>query len=304
MQQIDRGQILGNNLFINGACQVAQRATKALSTTFDYGSVDRMNWGVGGTVTAGTMQQGTGLSYGATGTSAQASGVSINSGGYLYAEQCIESKIAALIKNKNFSTSVLIEHNVGSTIYAAINIYALSTADDFSGGYSAVHTGTKTAIPTGTATLLTANNITGTDTSKGIIYDVVFYGDAVGAGLPAITTKTFNVTNWQLNQGAKATDFIAGRYDNELFSCQRYYESGRFFHVGYVSGAINMGSEVMFKQAKYKSTIVTQTNVSNTNCSATTQQTDLWSGGFLSLRTGTGAGAAQYSETWTADGDV
>lgn len=233
MQYVDRGQLLGQNLLINGACQIAQRPTKAVAGIFDYGSVDRALWkAFGATISSGTMQQGTGLSYGATGTSAQLAGFTAASGSYVVYEQRVEASIAILAKNQVTSASALVQHDAGVTLYACINIYALAgTANDFNGAYNPLVTGAKIAVPTGTPTLITAANIPGIDTSKGMMFDVQFQGDAVSAGMPALTSKNFHVTNLQFNVGPKAAQFIALRFDEDLRACQRYYEKSYDYNV-------------------------------------------------------------------------
>ena len=91
-------------------------------------------------------------------------------------------------------------------------------------------------------------------------------------------------------------------FEQELVRCQRYYEIGAFFHVGYVGGVMNLGSTVKYAVVKRVSPTITQTNGNASNCSVTTQNGNAGAPteGFLSYRAGNAAGAADYRETWTA----
>jgi hypothetical protein len=133
------------------------------------------------------------------------------------------------------------------------------------------------------------------------------YISATGA-TPVIGTlnATFYITGVQLEKGSTATSFDFRDYGSELAMCQRYYEIGGFFHVGYVSGIINLGSTVKFVATKRASPTLIQINTSASNCSATTQNasTGVPVESFLAFRTGIGAGGAQFSETWTASSEL
>jgi len=117
---------------------------------------------------------------------------------------------------------------------------------------------------------------------------------------------TWQITGLQLEVGDTATPFEHRPYDMELARCQRYYEIGGFFHVGYVTGAINLGSTVKFAVKKRASATLIQTSTSASRTSSTTQNasTGAQDESFLSFRTGTSAGAAQYSEIWAASAEL
>jgi hypothetical protein len=211
------------NYVINGACQIAQRAVPNISTTNQYGKVDRFRSYVGGTVSAGTITQGTGLSFGSLGTSQHISGLTVSSGAYLFQETRLESLVARELKNKTISASVVLYQDTGSTVYASLSIYSMNATDNFTGGTTLVSQGTRTAIPTATATTIRIENISAADTSNGITFGVQWFGDAAGAGLPALTTKNFHATDWQIVIGAVAPTFVPNSFQTDLFTCQRYY---------------------------------------------------------------------------------
>jgi hypothetical protein len=117
---------------------------------------------------------------------------------------------------------------------------------------------------------------------------------------------TFYITGVQLEAGSVATPFERRPYGTELALCQRYYEVGGFFYVGYVAIGTNLGSTVKFVETKRASPTLTQTNTSTGNCSPTTQNASTGAPveSFLSFRAGSTTGAAQFAETWTASSEL
>lgn len=126
---------------------------------------------------------------------------------------------------------------------------------------------------------------------------------------------TFDIAQVQLEEGSVATPFEQRPIGLELSLCQRYYESGGFFHVqSNVANATNIGTTVWFKQKKRASPTITQTNTSAVNVGTTTQnaalpepitQTADTTVGFLSFRTTTSSAlVSQYTEIWTASAEL
>lgn len=227
------------NLYINGACQVAQRVTApSLSTSAQYGSVDRFMANALSAVTAGTIAQGTGLSFGAVGTSLQLNGVSSTGSNSFFVHQRIESKNAIQLKNINFSVSALVNHNVGASVTYYIAVYSVTSIDNFSGTSLQSVTG-GVAVASGTPTLIKFENITGFDTTNGLLITIQANTSA------GITTKNFDFTNFQVNAGATAEGFVANSFDSELLACQRYYEkSYNYATAPGTSGILTAGASM------------------------------------------------------------
>lgn len=129
------------------------------------------------------------------------------------------------------------------------------------------------------------------------------------SGNVTATTIEFNagtVTSIQLERGTTSTPFERRSMAVELALCQRYYETGGFFHIGYNTAGSNIGSTIKFAVAKRATPTITQTNSTASNISATPTQNagTAPAESFVSFRTVTATGAAQYSETWTASAEL
>jgi hypothetical protein len=132
-----------------------------------------------------------------------------------------------------------------------------------------------------------------------------YWGPTGGIDFVATNGATLYLTGVQLEVGTQATPYEWQGAQQQLAACQRYYEKGGFFNVGYTVGS-NLGSTVKFAVRKRAAPTLVQTNTSASNLSATPLNAstgdDLES--FLSYRTSTTTAAAQYSETWTASAEL
>jgi len=126
----------------------------------------------------------------------------------------------------------------------------------------------------------------------------------VGGTNTSIEFNTGTLSLPQFEKGGVATSFDYRPYGTELALCQRYFEVGDIFPIGYVSVGSNFGATAPFKVTKRASPTIVQTNTSNTNVSATPQQTTITVNSFTSFRTATATGTNQYSETFTISAEL
>jgi hypothetical protein len=115
------------------------------------------------------------------------------------------------------------------------------------------------------------------------------------------------ITGFQLEAGTTASDFEFLPIDVSLGRCQRYFETGGFFNVGYVASS-NIGSTVKYAVVKRAAPTITQTNLSVSRVSATPQNAVSGSASqtesHLSFRSSTSTGAGQFNENWTVSAEL
>lgn len=131
-------------------------------------------------------------------------------------------------------------------------------------------------------------------------------GSITGGTNTNIEFNTGTLTKVQLERGSTATSFEARPYSVELMMCQRYFEIGAVFPIGWTSSGGNFGCTVKFSVTKRASPTLVQTNTSAVNLSATPSNTGTGNAveSFTSYRTGGTGAACQYSETWTASAEI
>ena len=152
----------------NGGCQVAQRAAVNLSTSFQYGAVDRFMAAVtAGTVSAGTIAQATSSPAGRTGLALQLSGVTTSGSAVVSAKQRIESRDAILLKNQNGSISLHVYQDTGSAINYTITLRKPTAADNYA-STATIATSSAISVPSATDTLITFANQALGDVSAGL----------------------------------------------------------------------------------------------------------------------------------------
>lgn len=219
---------LYSNAMINGGCIIAQRVTApALSTTYQYGAVDRFAAkGTGTAVSAGTIGQTATPNATLVGFALKLIGVTITGTGIVYARYRMEARDALRFKNLAASVSLKVYHDVGSAVNYTIYINKPTVADNFTSVTAIANSGA-ISVPTGAATTIKLENInTGNlgDVSNGLEIEVQ-------AACGAITTKNFEYTEWEFNLGSKIKTFQPRSFDRELSSCMRYYEKTKSYPV-------------------------------------------------------------------------
>jgi hypothetical protein len=125
-----------------------------------------------------------------------------------------------------------------------------------------------------------------------------------GVRFVANASATFYITGVQLEKGSTATSFDYRPYGTEFSLCQRYYEVGETFPIGYAQIGNNFGGTVFFKLTKRTSPTIVQTSTSAVNVSATTQNTGITVNSFTSFRQVTASSAVQFSENYTASAEL
>lgn len=217
------------NLVVDGACRMAQLPAKALSTSAQYGAVDLFAAWAGGAVTAGSIAQHT-SGIGQLGTSLHLSGVTLTGAGGVYARHRIEGAIAREIKNKTASVSVLVQHDVGASINYTLTLRKANALDNFS-AVTQIAASTAIAVPSGTATVLRFEGVTMGDCSNGVELEVA-------GNCGAVAAKNFQFTEWQVEQGAKATRFAGETLAETIQATERYLEKS--YDLATMPGSVTM----------------------------------------------------------------
>lgn len=215
-------QSLYQNGIINGGCMVAQRVVPNLSTTYQYGKVDRFAAkGTGTLVSAGTVTQNTSSLLAATkGYEIKLAGVTITGTGIVYLRYRMEARDALMFKNQPASFSCRIYQDTGGAVNATVYINKANAADNFAAVTAIANSGA-ISVPNNTATAVKFENINAGslgDCSNGLEIEIQL---ACGA----VTTKNFTFAEFQFNVGAKAATWQPRPYIDELEACQRYFES-------------------------------------------------------------------------------
>lgn len=243
------------NYVINGGCLIAQRPTApTLSTTSQYGRVDRFRVHATGTaVSAGSITQSIAPNVTSLGNALHISGATITGTGVIYIRYRMEAADAKRFKNSAASFSVKVYHDVGSAINATIYVRKPTVADNFAAVTDIANSGAQ-SVPNAAATTIKFENInTGNlgDVSNGIEIEI-----QIACG--AVTTKNFELAEFQFNRGSKALPFHIKPAVFELKACERYYETIGRGVFGMCGGANTAKFIAMFKTRKRGTPACTQ----------------------------------------------
>ena len=204
------------NRLINGSCAVAQGSVPNLSTASQYGQVDMATaWCSTGGVSAGTIAQSLVSSAGTTGRALSVVSATLTGSSVVSWRYRVESLDAVGLKNQTATFQIKVWHNVGSSINYTVVIRKPTASDNYS-GVTVIGTSSATSVATSTATTLTYTLALG-DCSNGLEIEVQ-------AACGAVSTKTFDFTEWQLEKGTQASAFEFRPFADELLACQRYFE--------------------------------------------------------------------------------
>lgn len=228
-----------SNFIINGGCQVAQRTAPNLSTTSQYGKVDRFRvHGAGTAVSAGTINQDSASpAVGRTGNALHISGATITGTGQLFIKYRVEAKDALEFKNQIASFSCAVHHDVGSSINYLITIRKPTVADNFASVTDIGNSGSLSVL-TGTASVIKLEALSMGDTTNGVEIEI-----RIDCG--AVTTKNFRLSDFQLNVGYKALTFVPEMYWYDLHGAMRYYQSLNFGGVRiYANNVYRQGAQL------------------------------------------------------------
>lgn len=210
------GGLTMRNRVINGCCRVKQRSSVSLTTSNQFGEVDRM---IGSYVngSAGTfIQQVAGLASGMT----FKRGVKFNditlSSGYITFRHRIEALNTLDLSGQTITVSAKVYHDYGSSANVTIGLRKPSASDNFA-STSTVGTDNTVAVATGTTTVVSGTYTLGsTDADNGL--EIVMYHDA-----KSVTIKNFVIGDIQLTLGTEVEPMERRSYGAELAMCQRYF---------------------------------------------------------------------------------
>ena len=217
------------NRLLNGAMQIAQRATSATITAGStiaagYSTVDR--WYVyctGANVTAAQVA-GTGATKSRLQITGAASVTAVGIG------QRIEQLNSYDLAGSTATLSLDISNSLLTTV--TWTAYYANTADTF----GTLASPTRTQIATGTFTVTSTLTNYSTNIS---IPAAATTGVEIVLTVGAQTSGTWVVGNIQLEKGSTATSFDYRPYGTEFMLCQRYYEIGgiAFANQNVISGS-------------------------------------------------------------------
>jgi len=215
-----------NNFIVNGACEVATRAAPNITTAALYGQVDRFAAWADATVSAGTIAQDAASTIGIKQNALQLAGVTRTGAGSVYVRHRVEAAAARALKNRTASVSLRVLHDVGSSVNYTITVNKATVADNFT-SVTLIQASGSLAAASATETLLVLNGIAMGDCANGV--EVI-----ISAACGAVTTKNFRFTDFKIEEGALATAFVAGGYNEELLACRYFYREyggGNVFEV-------------------------------------------------------------------------
>lgn len=209
--------LLVPNSIINGGMQVAQRGAPNLSTSYQYGKVDR--WAgraSAGSVSAGTVTQSTSSAASSSGFALHFSGITLTGSAKLAARYRIEAKDAVRLKNQTAIFSARTWHDVGSSKNATITVNKPTVADDFT-SVTLIGASGSLAVADQTATAISHSLALG-DCSNGL--EIIVELDT-----GAMTTKNWHLAEACLIPGTAAPATFPGRpFAIEVAACRRYFE--------------------------------------------------------------------------------
>jgi len=184
------------NLVINGCCRVSHRASKALSTSWQSGPVDLIAVAAGGTVSAGTIVQASGVTtLSKSGYACQVQSATLTGSGTISWRHRIEARNAVALASGAAMITARTYHDVGSSVTYTITVNKPTAADNFT-SVSQIGTGTVPVANATNADLSLAIANLG-DCSAGL--EII-----ISAACGAITTKSFYLGDLQLVAGTLA----------------------------------------------------------------------------------------------------
>lgn len=204
------------NLIVDGCCQVAQGATKTLSGSAQYGSVDMWAvWASAGTPSAGTITQDTAYAGSSTGFALKLASATATGSAVISMRQRIDSKRARLYKNRTVSISAVVQHDVGSAINYTLIVRKPTALDNYT-STTTIHTSSATSVPSGAATTIKTEAVAIGDITNGVEIEIQ-------AACGAITTKNFWVSDIQIVEGAVAPAFVPQLFSESYWDCLEYF---------------------------------------------------------------------------------
>lgn len=211
------------NAIINGIGEINQRVT-AFTLVKDeycwdnsdtYGPDRHEGMATGTAVTAGTFGVTAAANIGVAEKAFKFVGVTLTGTGILYHRYRMEAADSVKFKDQTISISMQVYHNVGSAIDYTIFVRKANAADNF-GAVTAISDSGAQSIETATASDLNYLAVAMGDCSNGIEIEI-----KIEAG--AITTKNFELTEFDFKLGLVKTAFEYSGKSDQLAKCQPLY---------------------------------------------------------------------------------
>jgi hypothetical protein len=277
------------NRIINGAMQIAQRATS--SSAGGYSCLDRWSFNFSGA--AQTASQQTATVNGIPCNVMQIAGASGNTGQNVL--QKIEAKNCYDLVGQSVTVSFWAYQTTGSAYSMQTLLYYATAADNFN-TITNISTNT-TSIPNTTWTYV---SFTVSSLPSGSANGLLL---ALGQGA-ALTSGVFQFAFVQLEKGSLATSFDYRPFGTELALCERYYETGFYVWRGYtVTGAVNYGGIQQFSVTKRVSPTIATNSFSGSPFTSATIGS-VYPYGFDVYSTASLAQGSSYSLVWTASSEL
>lgn len=290
------------NKFRNGAMDVWQRGLSSITV------------GTGGTtISDGWIVQSTGANASALQAAGRLSTVNslkivgATSVTDMLCKQRIESYLSAPLASQQVTVQAQVFNGTGSSITPTLTVKHPTVQDNYGSTTTDISAVSLQACANGVWTLVSYTFAGSASSALGI--EVTFdFGNNFST-----TGKFVQITECDIRA---TSGIVAGLNSapptpelrliaNELAMCQRYYEIGNCqMNNAAFAATANGSSWVAFKTTKRVAPTVTQTNTSNSNCTATPGQQSPVVDGFLSSRGATASGNFSFSETWIASAEL
>lgn len=199
---------------------LAQRLgpTATLSTTPQYGTLPMWaGWASGGAISAGTLTRTTTSTAGRSGRALHFSGVTTTGAGVLSARQRISASDSQQIKNQTVSLQFQVWQDTGASVNVTVVLRKPTAANDYS-AVTTIYTAGAVAVPSGTATAVTVDNVALGDVSNGLEIELQ-------AAVGAVTTKNLHIADAAMIESATFTDFQRDDPVGAEADLSRYFQS-------------------------------------------------------------------------------
>lgn len=210
--------LVANGNFIGNSSGIIQQSDDYTLVKDAYGYAGDMFEGMatGTAVSAGTLTTTSTANCGLSGHAHKFTGVTLTGSGVLKLRTKIESADAVHFKNQTASLSLKVYHDVGSSVTFRTYVRKADSQDNFAATTDIGDDG-GVSVPSATETTLEYKNISMGDCSNGIEVEVVITSGAV-------TGKSFEVTEMQLEFGSNTTPYKPASIASELHRCRRYLQ--------------------------------------------------------------------------------
>lgn len=225
------------NLIANGGCEVYQdkNYVASVSGTYGYSPIDMGHGHSGaltGTTVSGTLTRSTASPSGIKGYSSRWSAVTTTGAGSVVERIRLRKEDAINMKNLVASFQVKAYQDTGGTLTYTVAINKANAVDDFTAVTSIAST--TFSVPNTTSTQIKYENISMGDCSNGV--EII-----ITAALPsAVSSKNFDLTEFQIEQNTGCTLFEIVPYAQTLMRCQRCFNTS--YPAGSAPGSVTDAS--------------------------------------------------------------